>query len=46
MKAVVYREYGSPDVLHMEDVDVPQPKRGEVLIKVHASTATAGDANL
>lgn len=46
MKAVVYREYGSPDVLHMEDVDVPQPKRGEVLIKVQASTATAGDANL
>jgi NADPH:quinone reductase-like Zn-dependent oxidoreductase len=43
MKAVVYRKYGSPDVLHMEDVDKPIPKDGEILVRVRATTVTAGD---
>jgi NADPH:quinone reductase-like Zn-dependent oxidoreductase len=43
MKAVVCTRYGAPEVLHIEDVKKPIPKDDEVLIKVHATTVTAGD---
>ena len=42
MKAIVYREYGSPDVLKMEQVEKPAPEDNEVLIKVCAATVTTG----
>ena len=37
MKAIVYREYGSADVLKLEEVLKPAPGDNEVLIKVHAA---------
>src|SRR5512138_690107 len=45
MKAIVYTEYGSADVLHLQDVEKPAPKEHEVLIQVHATSVTAGDCN-
>lgn len=46
MRAVVYREYGSPDVLKLEEIPTPSPEDDEVLIKVHASSVNAWDWDL
>jgi NADPH:quinone reductase-like Zn-dependent oxidoreductase len=46
MKAIVYTQYGSPDVLQFIDVEKPTPKDDEVLVKVLAVSANAADLHL
>ena len=43
MKAIVWTQYGSPDGLQLREVETPTPKENEVLIKVHAATASTPD---
>ena len=42
MKAIVQDTYGSTDVLHLRDIDTPEPADGEVLVRVHAAGVTRG----
>lgn len=43
MQAIVYTQYGSPDVLQLTEVPTPRPGEGEVLVKVHATGLNAAD---
>ncbi len=46
MKAIVNTHYGSPDVLQLKEVEKPAPSDHEVLVKVLAASAAAGDWHL
>ena len=46
MKAIVFTEYGSPDVLELKEIARPTPQAGEILIQVVASSANAADWRL
>jgi len=46
MKAIVFYNYGSPDVLKLEEVEKPTPQEDEVLIKIYAASVNARDWHL
>lgn len=46
MKAGIHKTYGLPEVMEMGEVATPVPKDDEVLVKVHATTATSGDCKV
>ena len=46
MKAMVYTRYGTPDVLHLQEVAKPTPQDDEVLIQVHAASLNSWDLDL
>ena len=46
MKAIVWTRYGPPDALRLKEVETPAPKENEVLIRVHAATASTADTEL
>jgi NADPH:quinone reductase-like Zn-dependent oxidoreductase len=46
VKAIVRKTYGPPDVLRLEDLPLPTPRDGDVLVRVRAASANAGDWHL
>lgn len=46
MRACLVSRYGGPEVLEFRDVPTPEPKAGEVLVRVRACTVTSGDARI
>ncbi len=46
MKAAVCLSYGGPEVVQVTDVPTPVPQPNEVLVRIHATTVSAGDARI
>lgn len=46
MKAAVYTQYGSPEVLRVKQVEKPLPQKNELLIRIRATSVNSGDWRL
>jgi len=46
MRAIIYKEYGTPDVLELQEVAKPSPKEKEVLVRVYATTVNRTDCGV
>jgi len=46
MKAIVYTQYGPPDILQFKEVEKSGPNDGELLVKIHAASANLLDWHL
>lgn len=46
MKAAIFQQYGPPEVMQVVEMEKPTPGHNEVLIRVHVSTVTSGDARV
>jgi NADPH:quinone reductase-like Zn-dependent oxidoreductase len=43
MKAAIYKQYGPPEVMQVVDIDIPQPKPTELLVRVHGASVSRTD---
>lgn len=46
MKAIIWTEYGPPEVLQVGEVDKPHPKEDQILVRIQAAGVTAGDCEM
>jgi 2-desacetyl-2-hydroxyethyl bacteriochlorophyllide A dehydrogenase len=46
MKAMIWTKYGSPDGMQLQEIVKPVPRDDEVLVRIHATSVTAGDCEM